>query len=140
MPDLIQPSEYLFPWDPLNLHTDFPLHFETNWSVRLLRPTEGYCVHLGGNVADFFYEQFTKPGLASVGISRTEVKDLRVIGRHVNLLRVVFTQVVEHPDVPVDAMSPLWRKAIQAFCKLVPLLRYFELKDSEVREAIDAAG
>lgn len=137
---LISRSEYLFAWDPLNLHTDFPLHFRTNWCVRILRVTEGYCVYLGGTVQEFFYAQFKKPGLASVGISADQVKDLRVIGRHVKLLCEVFTQVVSHPDMPNDARSSLLRQAIQGFCKLDGLLCQFKLKDSEVKEAIDAAA
>ena len=135
MPELAQ-VVFIFAWLVMNMHTDFGLHWCTNWAVRIIRLVEGQCVMHGGEVETAFYDAFANyPGLRSVGICKEAPKDLRVLGKHVDMLCKVLRNVVSHPSLQESV-----RLVVTSYCDLVPLVRAFKLTDAEVDQAVLCAG
>ena len=134
MHPLLIPECFVFPFHPLNIHTDFPLHFGTNLTIRLIRVAEGEACTAGGQTEDDFYEAFRKPVLYSIGVRHDEVTTLHVLERHVEAVRDVLPALLSDP-----AYSTALGKAVQAFCILTPLMSKFFLKEWELEELI-AAG
>ena len=86
----------------------------------------------GGEVETAFYDAFANyPGLRSVGICKEEPKDLRVLGKHVDMLCKVLRDVVSHPSLQESV-----RLVVTSYCDLVPLVRAFKLTDAEVDQAV----
>ena len=123
---------------PQNMHTDSGLHFVTNWSIRVTGVTEGWCCHTGGAAETAFYSAIDLPGLRGVGVPKEEVTELRLLGRHVDLLRHALSPVAcirkEYPDSPEELPH-----LIEYFCILVPLLKAWKVTEVQMREICHCA-
>ena len=83
-------ADFLYPFDPLNQHQDFALHFLLNWGIRVIRVVDGYAVSHG--CEEQLYEAFANPKLHGVGLKKeqgTESQKPRLIGKHIDELRDV---------------------------------------------------